>query len=169
MNALSEQKSGYPIKHAWCNGAEWAKILAITEIKDLAGSANMPFAQFDRVPATNEDGVQSTDFRAILRGIPWLTWHITDQGQETSAGTFETYLEDSRVLFTPDPSPDWLEVTQGSEFIKRNVLDGGSVVSGPTAWTTSAIDPAAEVLKNLDIFLPTPYLPTAWFYPTTSA
>jgi hypothetical protein len=169
LNALSEQRSGYPIKHAWCAGSTWARILKIDEIKGLAGTSNQPFAAYDRVTMTNEDGVQSTDFTASLRGIPWLTWHICDQGQETSAGTFETYIPDHRVLFTPDPSSDWLEVTQGSEFIKRDVMDAGSVVSGPNAWTTSAIDPAAEVLKNLDIFLPTPYLPNAWFYATVSA
>lgn len=168
LNAASEQLSGWPIKHAWLNGAEWAKILAITQVINLAGSSNSPWSTFERETITNEDGIQTSELRGTLAGIRWLTWHINDAGQENAAETYETYAEDNKVLFTPDPSPEWLEVTQGSEIIKRNVLDQGTIASGPTSWITSAIDPASEVIKTLDCSLPTPYLPNAFFYATTS-
>ena len=78
LNALSQKQTGYPIEHAWCDGAMWGKILKLDQVKTLAGTSNEPFAQYERVDLRSAEGIRDNGFTARLRGIPWLTWHIYD-------------------------------------------------------------------------------------------
>lgn len=168
LNGYSEELSGYPIKHAWINSATWGNILKLNQVRDLAGTSNMPFARYERVTDTSEEGIQDTGFTAQLRGIPWITWHIYDAGLKVD-GVYTKFIPNGRAIFTPEPSSAWLEMYEGSELIKRNVMDSGSEVFGFAAWTTDVIDPAAIDLKALDICLPALYLPNAIFYATLHA
>jgi hypothetical protein len=161
LNAFSEEEYGFPVTQAWIGSALWNKIISNTEIKGLAGSSNQPFAVYDRVES------DATDFRAILRGVPWITWHIYDGGLNVG-GTYTKFIPPNNAIFTPDPSSSWVEMLEGSEFVKENVMDGGSEKVGFSTWTTHAIDPASIELKALDICLPALYVPKAIYYATVS-
>lgn len=161
LNSVSESEYGFPINHAWVGSSLWGAILANTQVKDLAGTSNTPFATYERVES------DATDFRAMLRGIPWITWHIYDGGLNVD-GTFTKFIPANNAIFTPEPSSSWLEMLEGSEFVKENVMDAGSVKTGFNTWTTHAIDPASVELKALDIALPALYVPKAIYYATVS-
>jgi len=169
LNAKSEELSGFPIRHAWCNSTVWTNLLKCDQIKNLAGTSNAPFAQYDRVNITGDDGRQTTEFIAQLRGIPWLTWHINDAGLEVD-GTWTKFWPDHRVCFTPDPDSEWVEMYEGDEYVQRNLADSsGMTVQGFGSWTTPTIDPAGIELKAMDICLPVLHIPSAIFYATVSA
>lgn len=168
LNALSQRLTGYPIEHAWITGSLWGKILKITEVKDLAGSANMPFAQYERVEATSEEGIRDNGFMARLRGIPWITWHVYD-GVLNVDGTESTVVEDNKAIFTPNPSDSWCEMYNGSELVLENTHSQPYEAYGFTNWHTHVIDPAAVELKALDNSLPALYLPKAIFNATVAS
>lgn len=166
LNAAAEAGSGFPIRHAWCNGATFATLLKIDEVRNLAGTANAPFAAYESVGDVGDDGRGTTDFVAQLRGIPWLTWHITDSPL-TVNGTDTKPFPNGRVAFTPDPDSEWMEMREGSEIIRQDLGDRGfKQVQGFDAWWTPTIDPAGWELKAMDICLPALYLPNAIFYAT---
>lgn len=167
LNAYSEELTGYPIAHAWINSTTFKQLLANDQLRELAGTANVVFSQYERTGMTNEDGIQDSGFTAVFRGIPWLTWHVYD-GVLTVDGVSSKFIPDGRAIFTPEPDSAWVEMYEGSEMIKRNVMDGGSEVYGFSAWTTDVIDPAAIELKALDVCLPALYLPSAVFYATVA-
>lgn len=169
LNAYSEQLSGLPIEHAWLNSVTWSKLLKTDQVKTLAGSSNQPFATYDRVSITGADGRQTTELTAMLRGIPWVTWHINDAVLNVN-GSDSKIWPDNRVGFTPSPSSEWLAMVEGDELVRPN-LGSESIltVNGFGAWTTPTMDPAGVELKAIDICLPALYIPTAIFYATVAA
>lgn len=167
LNDFSEAESGWPISHAWVGSPLWAKILNNTQVKGLAGTSNTPFSMYERTNVMSAEGIGDTGFTAILRGIPWLTWHIYDGGLEVN-GTYTKFIPNNNAIFTPEPSSSWCEMLEGSEWVKENVMDPGSEKTGFSTWTTHAIDPASIELKALDICLPALYVPKAIFYATVS-
>ena len=167
LNDLSELNTGYPITDAWVTGYQWNNILKNNGVRELAGTANSPHARYERMDGS-VDGIGDTGFVGVLAGIDWIRWHVYS-GVLDVDGTTEMVLNPTEAIFTPEPESDWLEMMEGSEFIKENVMHGGRIARGMSAWATTVIDPAAEEIKMLDNFLPAPYIPKAWYTATVSA
>ena len=74
------QLTGYPMTDIWCNGVLWKSIITNTEVRNLAGSSNQPFAEFSRDPETGMDGVPGNQYIGVLRGLPTVRWHIYNHG-----------------------------------------------------------------------------------------
>jgi hypothetical protein len=163
INAAFEEHHGYPLRHAWCPSQVWNAIMANTKIQTVGGSANTVFTTFQPTGLTNEEGIADTGFTAVLRAVPWLTWHVYDAGLEVD-GTYTKFLPNDRCVLLPEPSPDIFEFYEGSEIVAENVMDPGSERMGLSAWTTRVIDPAGFELKALDIGMPVPYIPKAIVY-----
>ena len=66
-------------------------VIVNTEVQNLAGSANDPVQSFSR-------DEEKQEFTAVLRGCPWVTWHITDNGLNLD-GTFTKLIEDTSAVF----------------------------------------------------------------------
>lgn len=168
INAAFEQLHGYPLKHVWCTSPMWAYVLNNTGIKGLAGTSNTPFASFDRVDATGPDGVQTNEFTAVLRGIPWLQWHIYDGGLNVgTTPTFSKLVDDTHCIFLPDPDRGWMEMLNGSEPVVE--ADGGNVVNamGFHAWSRNVTNPASVELNGVDNCIPAIYQPKCIAYGLT--
>ena len=161
ISAAMEQLAGYPLRHVFCNSKVWMYVIKTTEVINLAGSAASPFEYFRRAGETNQDGIETDYYEAILKGLPTVIWHIVNAGLEVN-GTFTKTLGDTKALFLPEPSNDIAEYFEGSEMVRENVQDNGSERMGFHAWTTPVIDPAGRDLKALDKGIPVAYKPDAW-------
>lgn len=167
VNQAFEQLTGRPLRHIWTDSVMWRNVLINTQIHDIGGTANTVFAQYDTVEERGPDGLPTNEFVGVLRGIPWVKWHIYDAGLNiaTTGGnsTFTRFFNSTvgEVSFMPDPGPDWVEMCIGSE----PVIDayGSPAVErfGFYAWTFTNIKPASIELLAVDNSLPALYVPSA--------
>lgn len=177
IQAAMTQLSGYQPRHIWMNSITWYNVLLNTEVRNTAGSANTPFAEYDRVPEMAMDGMPMPEFAAQLRGIPWLSWHIADDvvvtGTDTdptwtssSGGTTQKVIPDSKAIIAPDPSSDWTEMYQGAEYISENAGQPMNLKRGYTFWREWVTQPSCIELIALMNCLPLLYVPKAVCFPT---
>lgn len=163
LNNHAAANSGLPIAHALCSSLTWAKVLNVSQVQNLAGSANRPFTVLQRTGDTDDKGNVSTSFTAVLAGMPWLTWHIMDQ-RFAYNGTETQVIPDDDIVLTPEPSSEWLELLEGSEMVRETTHSPLKHVYGMEGWRTPGIDPAAEVVKMVDGFMFALYIPSAFYY-----
>lgn len=179
IQAAMTQLSGYQPRHFWMNSIMWYNVLLNTEVRNTAGSANTPFAQYDSVPEMAVDGMPQPEFAAQLRGIPWVTWHIADDvlvtGGDidpvwsTSSGTsFVKVCPDNTVIIAPDPSPDWCEMYQGAEYISENAGQPMILKRGYTFWKEWVTQPSCIELISLLNAIPLLYVPKSIAFATVS-
>lgn len=177
IQAAMTQLSGYQPRHIWMNSITWYNVLLNTEVRNTAGSANTPFAEYDRVPEMAMDGMPMPEFAAQLRGIPWLSWHIADDvvvtGTDTdptwsssSGGTTQKVIPDSKAIIAPDPSSDWTEMYQGAEYISENAGQPMNLKRGYTFWREWVTQPSCIELIALMNCIPLLYVPKAVCFPT---
>jgi hypothetical protein len=171
IQAAMTQLSGYQPRHMWMNSLGWYNVLLNTEVRNTAGSANTPFAEYDRVSEMAVDGMPQPEFAAQLRGIPWLTWHIADDVLVTNsdvdptwstapaAATFVKVFPDNTCMIAPDPSADWAELYQGAEYISENAGQPMTLKRGYTFWKEWVTQPSCIELIALMNCIPLLYVP----------
>lgn len=157
INAAYEQLHGFPLRHVWCSSVIWGYVLKNTEIKDLGGTSNTPFAQYERVEQ------DANEFVAVLRGIPWIQWHIYDGGLNLN-GTFYKLLDDTHALFLPEPSSDWIEMLNGSEPVVERL--GAPVINpmGFYLYSNNVAEPASVEITGIDNCIPSLKIPQVVSY-----
>ncbi len=185
INASMTQLSGYQLQHIWMNNLTWYNVLLNTEIRNTAGTSNTPFAEYDRAAEMNADGLPGSEFAAILRGIPWVQWHMADdvlvtggdidpswaQGAAditSGAATFTKVFPDNTAMFCPTPSPDWCEMYHGAEWIVENEGQNAQLKKGYTFWKQWATQPSCIELIALMNCIPLLYVPKALAFGTVS-
>jgi hypothetical protein len=179
IQAGMTQLSGYQPKHFWMNSLGWYNVLLNTEVRTTAGSANTPFAEYDRVPEMAMDGMPQPEFAAQLRGIPWVTWHIADDvlvtgtdidptWSSSSGGTFIKVVPDNTCIIAPDPSPDWTELYHGAEYISENAGQPMTLKRGYTFWKEWVTQPSCIELIALMNAIPLLYVPKALCFATVA-
>ncbi len=185
IQAAMTQLSGYQPRHMWMNNLTWYNVLLNQEVRNTAGSSNTPFAEYDRVPESASDGMPQAEFGAILRGVPWLTWHIADdvlvtggdidpswqQGATAvTAGTtnFVKVCPDNTCIIAPDPSSDWTELYQGAEWVSENAGQPMQLKRGYTYWKEWVTQPSCIELIALMNCIPLLYVPRAVCFATVA-
>jgi hypothetical protein len=185
IQAAMTQLSGYQIRHFWQNSIMWYNVLLNTEVRNTAGSANTPFAEYDRVQERGSDGMPQPEFGAILRGIPWLTWHIADDVIITNSDIDPTWsmvsllpasqqpvvqkvCPDNTIIMAPDPSPDWTELYHGAEYISENVGQPMQLKRGYTFWKEWKTQPSCIELIALMNIIPLLYVPKSICFATVA-
>lgn len=158
INAAMEQLHGRPLRHIWLNSQVMYYVFKNTEVINLGGTANTTFAEYKYSGNTNPEGIQNVEYDVVLRGIPWVRWHVYDGGN-TVNGTYTKFLADNHAYFLPDPDPSWVEGVEGSEIVAENYIDQGTERYGLHAWVERKTQPASFELILKDQFLPTPYVP----------
>lgn len=171
LNRHAMQNSRYPQQIAWITGTTAGHILKNTQVKDLGGTANIVWADRDPLDFTGDQTIPenklSNIMSFVLRGYPSIRWYVYDDLIErggTSTLTYDEFIPDGKVLFTPTPDAEWLEYKEGSEPIQRTI--GGPVEEGIglNMWTKITADPVQISLYCVDNGLPSPYVPAAWYY-----
>jgi hypothetical protein len=171
IKAAYMQLSGYPLTDIWVNSLTWYNILVNTEVRNTAGSANTPFAEYDRVPEKGMDGLPTGDFMAILRGDPTIKWHITDEVLVTNSDIDPSYatapasaiiqkvVPDNMAFFCTEPAREWTEIYHGGEYIVENPGMPGALRMGYFFWKEYVTQPSAVDLIGLLNVIPLLYIP----------
>lgn len=175
IQAAMTQLSGHQPEHFWLNSLMWYNILLNQEVRNTAGSSNTPFAQYDRVGEMAKDGMPQPEFKAMLRGLPWATWHVADdvivtggdidpswtQGSSDSSTTTIKVIPDNMVFISPEPSPTWTQMYLGAEYIIENAGQPMQKKQGYTFWREWSTQPSCLELISLLNCIPLLYVPKA--------
>lgn len=153
-----ENLHGWPLEHAWCNSNMLYNLFNNTELKSMAGTANIMFDRFEVVERFGPEGIRDNGYTVVFKALPWLIWHIYD-GVLSINGTVTKVIADNTVTFCPTPTSDIAEFVEGSEPIQERTDAAVHEETGFVAWTTPAIDPPALELKAVDNGIPGLYLP----------
>jgi hypothetical protein len=112
----------------------WSNIVQNTSIRNTAGSANTPVAEYTMQDERGMDGKPTGRQTAILRGVPWITWHInnetlalggeidpinTQQGTALTATLYKK-IPDTMAIFTAGADPSFASFYQAGEPVVEN-------------------------------------------------
>lgn len=174
LDVASEQISGYPVRHIWLNGNTARYLLENTQLSSVRGTAMRIFDSLTRREIDPASRLPDTGYEIVFGAMPLHRFHVYNGGLVASGTSesvsaqigsgFERFIPDDYAIITPDPSPDWLEMHTGSEYIRENVTQEMREVYGMNSWSTPVIDPPGREVKIVDNFLPVMYIPRATFY-----
>lgn len=145
---------GQPLTDVWCNYTVWLNVLQNDKVRQLAGTANTPFAQFDLEEAKAADGSPTGLQIGRIKGLPWIRWHMTPHVLDVwdgSAWTATKVIPDDYCLFTIDKG-DWLVGIEGAEYVKDNDLAPATLRQGLYAWIMEKADPARFEMHSIQNF-----------------
>lgn len=173
IRAAYEQLSGYLFSDAWLNSLTWYSVITNTEIRNLAGTAATPYAEYENVPETFYDGMPSTDQMALLKAEPTIRWHITNEVLITgntdidpvntnapAAGVRTKVVPDSTCIFSTQPDPTWCQLYLGGEPVVENPGQPAVLRSGYWFWHEYCTQPACVELIGLLNAIPLLYVPS---------
>lgn len=159
INTAMVQLTGMGLAHVVLTGTGWQYIVNNLKVQAQGGSSNVVFESLRRVG--------HGEFSAILRAIPWVTFHIVDYGLEIWNGSSEVFTKlvaDDHAIFLPEPSPRWVQYLEGSEIVTEG--PGGVKAERfgfyPFAYPTH--DPSGWNLSAVFNGIPVLYTPSAVAY-----
>lgn len=171
IEAAYAQLSGYSMTDIWVNSISFSQVLLNTQIRNTGGSSNTVYAEFDRSPETFMDGEPSNQYKATLRGVPQVTWHIDNDvvalntdidpsySNAPSGGSLAKLIPDTMAIFCTSPSPDWTQMYYGGEAVVENPGMPAVTRMGYYAWHEYTTQPAAIEMLSLLNCLPLLYIP----------
>lgn len=116
IKAQARKLTGLPIRHAFYGANIPDFLLTNTQIKEMLN--RNPRAQARLV--MEEAG-------EIPDGLLGLSWHPVNEAFTDIAGSNTDWFAVDKIVFTPDPSPDWYELIEGTYPVPTSVgIAGGS-------------------------------------------
>lgn len=181
--AAYAQLTRYRLTDAWINSTMWVNIVTNTEIRNLAGSSNTPFAEFedDLEPDWMENAGPANRYSAILKCQPMVTWNFNDdtvamanpptvasgdvdpsytQQPAGTVGVLNKLVPDNMVIFSTMPSSKWQQFYLGGEYVVENPGMPGALRRGWYAWHEYVTQPSAIELITLLNGTPLLYIPS---------
>lgn len=159
LKVAALKKTGYPLVHAFYGSSIPDYLYANTQISAMiAGSPRLSEA------AANGD---------IPQGLCGLQWHPVNAAfYDDYTDTIRDWFASDKVVFTPDPSPDWYEFIEGTYPVPNGLgvssdalaaLANVTATAGAFSYATITDDPVG--IKHLagDTFLPVIKVPGAIF------
>lgn len=155
------RKTGYPLRHVFYGAKMLEYLLANNQVKELLKANTALSAAFTA--------------RTIPDGFLGLSWHNgAEFFFEDSNGSIVTPVGDDAAIFTPDPSPDWWEVMQGTYEVPTDIgavsadasqaVNNFATVPGRFNYATISKDPSGIKHSYGDTFLPIIKVPAAVFH-----
>lgn len=173
IEAAYAQLSGYSMTDVWVNSIMWNSILLNTQIRNVGGSSNTVFAENERSPDTFMDGMKSNQYKGVLRAMPGITWHITNDvialntdidpsySNAPSTATMAKEIPDTMAIFCTEASSDWCQMYYGGELVVENPGMPAVQRMGYYAWKEYKTQPSAIELISLLNAIPLLYVPKA--------
>ena len=131
---------------------------------------------FIRDPVANREFMQTGDIPDPFVGLTWLPAYDAGFFEDASGNLQTGLVGDDQVVFTPEPSGEWLGWLAGGYDIPgvKSTVDSNAmamladmdVVYGKFAYSTLQLDPPSIKLVAGDTFLPVVKVPTAYFTAT---
>jgi hypothetical protein len=171
IEAAFTQLTGYSMTDVWINSVLWYSILVNTEIRNVGGSANTVFAEFEREPEKGMDGEPSTGYFCVLRAIPTVRWHICNDvvalntdidpsyGTAPATATLSKLVPDNTAIFCTEPSATWAQMYQGGEYVVEQPGMPGMLRQGYYFWKEFVTQPSGVDLIGLANLVPLLYIP----------
>jgi hypothetical protein len=159
INQAMVQLTGMGLSHVVVNSSVWQMLLANEAIREIGGASQVTFDTLRR----NGAG----EFTAVLRAIPWVTFHIVDYGLTIWDGSAETYtrlIGDQHAAFLPEPSARWVQYLEGSEIVTEGPGGTRAERYGFYPFAYAVHDPSGWELSAVMNGLPALYTPTAIAY-----
>lgn len=158
INAAFNELVGRGLTDVWVTSVVWGFIITNTEVQNLAGSVNDPVQSFAR-------DTEKEEFTAILRGAPWVTFHITDNGLNLN-GTFTKLVGDTDAVFTTRPGPELAVFYECPEPVVDPVSNQQRNVVGEHFYHKIIDDPVSYEFHGRFNGLPVLFIPAAIAYGT---
>lgn len=165
-----ERLHGRSLRHIWMHPEDVELLKENVHLQQISGSSFSVFQSLTARAMSSDAfegmaGIPDTGYDIVFRALPLYVFHAyggglaTDGVETADSSSFTTFIPRGYAIFTPEASPDWLGGINGSEFVRENIMDPGSVKEGFVTWTTNVIDPAGVDLKALDNWIPALYNP----------
>lgn len=165
IQAAFAQLTGYPLTDIWINGTLWPAIVQNTQIRNVGGTAQTPFASFDNAPEMGMDGLPTGQMVAVLRALPMIKWHMNndvvslspvltrsndvDISYSYSAGVAAPLIPNTKAIFCTTPTPDIAQLYQCSEPVVENPGMAAIDRAGWYAWHEFTTQPSGIDLLAL--------------------
>lgn len=152
---------GQPLRHVCVPRSVWRNVLQNDRVRQLAGTANKPYAKYELTTDNNDEGYPNGLFSAEIDAMPGILWHIYDGGIEihtvatAQAGNRPVYtqiLPDNYATFMIETDGTWLKGIEGSEYNKDTDFTPGKEVQGFYAWVKERSDPTVFEMHTLQNF-----------------
>ncbi len=170
--AAYAQLSRYTMTEAWINSLMWINIITNTQVRNLAGTAATPFAEFtmEENKGMNSSG-PANKYSGRLKGQPTIAWHFCDDtlalntdvdpsySTAPAAANLAKLVPDEMVIFSTQPSPKWTKMYLGGEYVVENPGMPGVLRQGWYFWHQYVTQPSAIELIALLNAVPALYIP----------
>lgn len=159
INTAMVQLTGMGLAHVVLTGTGWQYIVNNLKVQAQGGSSNVVFESLRRVG--------HGEFSAILRAIPWVTFHIVDYGLEIWNGSSEAFaklIPDTHAVFLPEPSARWVQYVEGSEMVTEGPAGVKAERFGFYPYAYPTHDPSGWNLSAVFNGIPVLYTPSAIAY-----
>jgi hypothetical protein len=159
INAAMLQLTGMGLSHVVVTGVGWQHLVNNQRIQAMGGSTNVVFDSLKRT--------KTGEFEAVLRALPWITFHIVDYGLDVWDGTAEVFtklIEDDHAAFFPGPSPRWAQYVEGSEIVTEGPGGVKAERFGFYPYAYPKHDPSGWELCAVMNGIPALYTPSAVAY-----
>jgi hypothetical protein len=164
LQQAAVQLTGYELQHAFYG----------TNIPSYLANNSEGHAFLARNPVANQ---QYLDTGQIPQGVAGLQWHAMGSAFfEDPSGNIQTLLGPDSIVFTPEPSPEWYELVEGSMVVPTDLgkLAGNAGAGladlreafGRFAYAKVTDNPVAIEMFAGDTFLPLIKVPAAVFQAT---
>lgn len=164
IDAAFQELSGTRLRHVHCGQVVWNHIITNDYVASGAGIANTPFETFERVVGSGPDGTPLNDKIGKIKAVPWVDFHVSDEGLDLGVPGSETFTKhwgDTFAAFMGDVNPVIYEMMLGTEPIAER--DGGPemVKVGAESWSRVVSNPTGHEVFSLDNCLPSNAVPKA--------
>lgn len=159
IKAAYAQLNRYTMSEVWINSIMWPNIISNTQIRNLAGSVNQPFASYDQIPESFDVG--AAKYKAVLKADPTVNWHFCDDtmalntdidpsySTAPSAATLAKLVPDNMAIFCSLPGPDIARMYLGGEYVVENPGMAATLRMGWYFWHEYVTQPSAMELIGL--------------------
>jgi hypothetical protein len=171
IKAAFAQLTGYPLTDIWVNSLVWYMAVTNTEIRNLAGTAATPYAEYNWVEERGLDGGPTGEYYAVLKADPTVNWHISDHvlvtnsdvdpsyGTAPASATLIKVVPDNTAFFCTRPSGMWQKIYYGGEYIVENPGMPAMLRRGYYFWKEYVTQPSAIDLIGLLNAIPLLFVP----------
>jgi hypothetical protein len=159
INEAMIRQAGMGLAHVVLTSTGWKHVLENAKVQSQGGSANVAWESMKRVGAG--------EFTAVLRAVPWVTFHVIDYGLSIWTGSTETFtklIEDDHAAFFPEPSARWVQYLEGSEIVTEGPGGPRNEQFGFYPYSYPTHDPSGWELCAVFNGVPALYLPDAIAY-----
>lgn len=159
INQAMVQLTGMGLAHVVVSSNVWQMLLNNEVIQAAGGTAQVVFETLQRSGAG--------EFTAVLRAIPWVTFHVVDYGLTIWDGSAETYMRligSAHAAFLPEPSARWAQYIEGSEIVTEGPGGTRAERFGFYPYAYAVHDPSGWELSTVMNGIPALYTPSAVAY-----